>query len=38
MNIIENIKFKLDNRAQSVLNSREENFNNEVNIFYDEKQ
>lgn len=31
----QNLRFKLDNKARSVLQSREENFNHEVKIFFD---
>ena len=35
MNARENLRFKLDNRARDVLNCREENFSNEIRIFYE---
>jgi hypothetical protein len=35
MNTKENLRFKLDNKAHDVLNSREENFSNELKIFYE---
>lgn len=33
--VLENLKFKLRNRANSVLNAREENFYSEIKIFLD---